>query len=303
MDGNRNIVSRPFPKFFNYGELELAHQNYLDSRSVAQRGDFTVTEKMDGSLGVSYFDPQGKMYIATRGSFVSEQARKANELLSKYYKPYWDSDYTYLFEIIYPSNRIVVNYGDKEELVLLSIIETKSGRELNYDTVNQWVSDYDIPVVPRYDGITDFNQIEQKQNSEGYVVHFPDTGLRFKLKFDEYVRLHKIVTGINAKRVWELLSTNTPFDDILERVPDEFYQWVQKTRLDLKSQYTIIENAAIDVFTSVQDIPTRKDQALAIKDSPYRGIVFNMLDSKPHEKIIWKMIEPELERPFKEDEA
>ena len=35
--------------------------------------------------------------------------------------------YTYLFELIVLWNRIVVDYGDDEKLIVLGVIETESG--------------------------------------------------------------------------------------------------------------------------------------------------------------------------------
>lgn len=294
MDSDRNIVSRPFRKFFNLGEL---------SEDVDLSGDFSVTEKMDGSLGISYITPAG-MGIATRGSFVSDQALKAQEILkSKYGNVAFWGHLTYLFEIIYPNNRIVVDYAGKEDLILLSIIETASGKELSYDQIVQEYGGM-LPIVPRFDGITDFEKVEQRPNSEGYVVHYPSTGLRFKLKFEEYVRLHKIVTGVNKKRIWEYLRDDLPLDDLLDRVPDEFYAWVSQTAADLRNEAGLIYLKAYSLYAKVKDLPTRKEQAIAIKDSPYRGIVFNLLDGKPYRHLMWKMIEPEFERPFKaQDES
>ena len=35
---------------------------------------------------------------------------------------------TYLFEIIYPENRIVVDYGDYKGLVLIDVIDNETGK-------------------------------------------------------------------------------------------------------------------------------------------------------------------------------
>jgi len=64
LDENFNIVARPFPKFFNKEEL---------SEGDIPNLPFDVFEKMDGSLGIMYW-VDGVPYIATRGSFESEQA-------------------------------------------------------------------------------------------------------------------------------------------------------------------------------------------------------------------------------------
>jgi len=306
MDGNRNIVSRPFSKFFNFGELDQYDATELKLAIENSAVEFTVTEKMDGSLGISYFDPDGKMYIATRGSFVSEQAKKANLILAEKYPKLAKTsipELTFLFEILYPQNRIVVNYGDREELVLLSVLVTESGEEFDRDWLEIEAGNWGIPLVPQFDGITDFTKIEQRPNSEGYVVHFPATGLRFKLKFDEYVRLHRILTGINAKRIWEILSAGNSLDEILDRVPDEFYAWVKKTQERLEYDFRALEIIAQNIHKGAKHLETRKDQAAFIMaETKYPGIVFNMLDGKDYRPQIWKILEPKYETPFKVDE-
>ena len=201
------IVARPLNKFFNVEE----YQGQIPLSA------FIVTEKMDGSLGVLYH-VSGKPYIATRGSFTSEQAIKANEILQKKYSSFtFDPAWTYLFEILYPQNRIVVDYGEIEDLVLLSAIHTESSNELDI-----WLLDWPFPIVKRYDGIKDISELKklEEPNKEGFVVRF-ESGLRLKCKFEEYVRLHRLITQCTTRTIWDLLRNNQTFDDLLEKVPDE----------------------------------------------------------------------------------
>lgn len=288
------IVARPFRKFHN---IEQHQQLPLES--------FKVTEKMDGSLGILYF-VNGKPFIATRGSFTSEQAIKATDILYRKYggiTGLFKPCYTYLFEIIYPENRIVVDYAGMEELVLLAIINTNTGEE--YD-----IHDPDFiktccglfPIVKHYDGITDIARLRELEeaNKEGFVIRF-ESGLRVKCKFTEYVRLHKLLTQVNARLIWERLRDNQPIDDLLERVPDEFFAWIKTTCGALQSQYSAIEQASLEVVAQVQGLPSRKEQAAIVCRSQYSGVVFKMLDKKPYADVIWKMLKPAAERPFRED--
>lgn len=122
MDKDCNIVARPFQKFFNLGEFE---------NQVVPNESFEVYEKMDGSLGILYWI-DNQAYIASRGSFVSEQAQVATEMLHTQYAeaiPLLDKSKTYLFEIIYPENRIVLDYGNERKLVLLAIVDTETSIE------------------------------------------------------------------------------------------------------------------------------------------------------------------------------
>jgi RNA ligase len=112
-DENGNVVARTFKKFFN-----------LEEKKFTPTSDFDVYEKMDGSLGI-FFYYEGGWIMATRGSFTSDQAVKGYEMMFKYDFTSLHKNYTYLFEIIYPENRIVVQY-DFEDLVLLGMIENHS---------------------------------------------------------------------------------------------------------------------------------------------------------------------------------
>lgn len=96
------IVARPFEKFFNYGQ-ETGVEFDLDAPIV---GAF---DKLDGSLGILYLNPDGNIEVATRGSFVSDQALHATVWInkSKNRDVYWRyhslilEGYTPLVEIIY----------------------------------------------------------------------------------------------------------------------------------------------------------------------------------------------------------
>lgn len=282
LDGAGNIVARPFGKFFNLGEME--NQHIPDE-------PFEVFEKMDGSLGILYWhnnDP----YIATRGSFISEQSAKANEILKTKYAHTigkLDKSKTYLFEIIYPENRIVVDYGDMEDLVMLTVIDLKTGKE-------EELHDVGIPMVRRYDGVKDIHSLKglEENNKEGFVIRFSG-GIRYKVKFEEYVRIHRIVTGVSSISIWEYLKEGKTLDELLERVPDEFYKWVKKTNDEFHAAYKEIEAQAKADFKVLED---RKTTALYFMTCKYPSVLFQMLDNKEYAHTIWRMLRPEYSRPF-----
>ena len=122
--GNR--IACAFPKFFNFGELAVSRQ-----RNLLKQREFTAFEKFDGSCGIIYFY-NGKWNVNTRGSFISDQAIKAEEMLGNYYIESLNKDITYIVEIIYPENRIIVDYKSEEKLVILAAFYTESGEESQY---------------------------------------------------------------------------------------------------------------------------------------------------------------------------
>ncbi len=289
MNGLGEVVARPFPKFFNLDEVVMTGQI-----PTLPDEPFVAYEKLDGSLGILYWIGDTP-FIATRGSFMSEQAQWATNLLHTRYAAIWpllDRAKTYLFEIIYPENRIVVHYGDRQDLVLLAVIDTATGAETND------LPDISFPIVRLFDGYTDMAAIRAVQidNEEGFVLRFA-SGLRVKVKFAEYVRLHRILTQVSSRNIWEYLATNQPFNEILERVPDEFYDWVKKTSDKFTAQYQAIETECKAVF---RVLDSRKETAMYFQTQRYPAILFLMLDNRPYSATIWKLLRPVYERPFKQ---
>ena len=253
-----NIKARPFKKFFNYGE-HTGEDSKLPALPIEE---FEVFDKLDGSLGILYFDSKGQPNISTRGSFVSDQAIKANEILRKKYKDVpFDKDKTYLFEIIYPQNRIVVNYGEVEDLFLIACYYINKDEELSYDELEAFAKTWKIPTVKRFsfDSVDEITKV-MRDNAEGFVIRYK-SGVRMKMKYEEYVRLHRLVTGVNSKSIWDLLRHSESFDELMDRVPDEFIDWVEKTKEGLEKAFAILEMTAIKDWEKVKDLPTRKEQA------------------------------------------
>jgi RNA ligase len=287
-DQEGRVVARPFGKFFNLDE-------YIGLFGDLPGEGFDVYEKMDGSLGILYFW-DGKPYIATRGSFHSEQADFANALLrTKYAHVAFDPAYTYLFEIIYPENRIVVDYGGMEDLVLLSIVHTATGVEQTLSPT------LDLPTVRRYDGIADLDSLRalEEDNKEGFVVRFHG-GLRVKVKFEEYVRLHRVMTGMNSRMIWEHLSNGEDLAAVLEKVPDEFYNWVRRVEAELKAEFAEMEAQAKAEFRVLEDRKATAQYFLTSCAQP--AILFKMLDGQPYAHIIWKLIRPAHRPAFRNDQ-
>lgn len=112
------VAARPWKKFYNHMEDKAP--------DLTTFGEVEVTDKMDGSLGVGFRLDDGKLRIATKGSFGSDEAKEANKMLQNYTEDI-DASITPLFEIIYPGNRIVIDYKDTNELFLLGGVVMDTG--------------------------------------------------------------------------------------------------------------------------------------------------------------------------------
>lgn len=292
------VLARPFPKFFNYGQEPRAQRRWSEDEMVV------VTDKLDGSLGISYTAPDGQLAIATRGSFTSEQAVHATHVLRTRYAGFEPlPGKTYLFEIIYPENRIVVDYHGLDDLVLIGVVDIQSG--LTFSPIHDagfthW--GWPGPVVRQapYKRFRDALAAPPRPNAEGLVVHFLDTDERVKIKQDDYVALHKIVTGLNETTVWEhMRSNNYRFESLQVSLPDEFHDWVHTIASQFFSQWFDMDQEVESTYYALEDagvVDDRKEFALSIKDKePWlKACLFAFLDGN-HNRVaetIWKQLKP-----------
>jgi hypothetical protein len=289
-DHTGDIVATPFKKFFN-----------IEEGKYTPTETFEVYEKMDGSLGIVFWY-EGQWVVATRGSFSSDQAIKARELLKKYNTDIMFRHMTFCFEIIYPENRIVLDYGGEEKLVLLGAFD-KWGKDYDMSDWDEWGFD----VVKKYDGIKDYKQLKEmvKNDQEGFVVKFSN-GNRVKVKGVEYLRLHKIMTNVSTTGIWEYLKNGEDVMELLKDVPDEFYTKIKNYVKELRYSYFQISEDAGKKFdgkmygkyNDKEPITDRKEFAEWVSEQPKHlsGILFRMFDRKDYSEIIWNLIKPEFKK-------
>lgn len=275
------IVARPFGKFFNYGE----HDIDFDPEALVE-----VTDKLDGSLGITYIEPTtGNAAIATRGSFTSDQALHATRVLHTRYRDWSPAPgFTVLFEIIYPENRIVVDYGHTDDLFLLGGVEIDTG----HDVMANWPG----PHTQSF-GMMKFSdalRLPDRDGKEGVVVEFIATGVRVKIKQEDYVALHKAISGLNERAVWELLKSGKSDDEIKEGLPEEFWEWLDDViddlngKFDMLYDYVQIEHEGIARKVGL----ARKTYASEAVKSPNKALLFMLLDGRDITNVVWDRIKP-----------
>jgi RNA ligase len=342
------IVARPFKKFFNYEEHkpeEIPNEDFVVyekmdgslgilfyyEEELSDERRYNIWFNNNYETGMErFFDPnnlpdfddpyyeptpktKGEWVLATRGSFTSTQAIKGRELLEKYDYNRLVKDYTYLFEIIYPENRIVCNYNF-EDLVLLGMIHTPTGDEVDIHNDNNedirlknLIKNLKLNIVTVYktwgEGY-DLLKEEISNDREGYVIRFKN-GFRMKIKGEEYKRLHRILTNISNRDIWEYLRAGKPMDEILDKVPDEFYDWVKNEEYKFNQMFIITKTMAEMAFLKyITPEMTRKESAEIIKKQnlEIQAILFKLLDGKDCSDLIWKNLYPKYSKPFKKDD-
>lgn len=274
-DLSGNIIARPFQKFFN-----------IEENMHKPTEQFEIYEKMDGSLGI-LFHYNNKWIISSRGSFTSEQAIEAQKILDEKYQNYHEklnSNYTYLFEIIFPENKIIVDYFGKRELIFLTAIETHTGVEKFHESVTS-IYECNFPIVKIYktDEISQLKKLNIP-NQEGYVVRF-DNGERIKIKFEDYLKLHKAFTKLTNGSIFKWFSENGDINSIIEHIPDEFMKDVELIWNDFQKEYDDILYDVKTEFTNLMIyIPlTKKEFAIACSKHKYKNILLRLYDNKGEE--------------------
>jgi RNA ligase len=219
-----------------------------------------------------------------------------------------------LFEIIYDENRIVVKYP-YEDLVLLGMINTETGYEVDLYgegvdvRLKNLINNLGFKVVKKYDGINDYSVLKEmiKDDEEGFVVRFSN-GDRMKVKGEEYLRLHKIMTNASTTAVWEMLSEGKDVLELLKDVPDEFYKKIRMYVADLRyghyqyGEYAgkIYQYFRYGKYGDRNPEPSKKEFALHLEECKthpkVKALCFLIWDGKNTDKVIWNYLKPEYKK-------
>lgn len=290
-DGEGNVISRPFPKFFNWGEPEAPTEEITQT-------PFWAFDKMDGTL-IVVGNLDGQAVVSTKGSFDTWHSEAARKMLEGYV-PIKGS--TAIFEFIHPDNRIVVDYGNAEELVLLGAVENATGVDHftpeNYAEQSGWHGRLVAPQAFRLQAILQtVANPENGPNREGFVLLWPTEegpSPRVKIKFAQYMQLHHQLSRLSNVAVWEALMTDS-LNTLLDVVPDEMFGKVRECADELISEHNTVTLRAQGVARTATLLhDTRANQAGYIlgQDTVESALVFAALDGKNLDKRVWAKIKP-----------
>ena len=282
LDEDGDVVARPFRKFWNYEQV-------LDR--IPTNEPFSVWEKLDGSLGIVcwYGD---ELVVATRGSFESDQARWAHNHMKDVSEI--KRGLTYLFEIIYPENRIVVDYGDRRDMPLLAVLDAHGE---HHPAFGEWSASK----ARCFDGLTELDKLSEiaTPGEEGFVIRW-SSGFMAKVKFLEYKRLHRLITQCSTRTIWELLRTGKDTSELLERVPADFQSWAREQINGMEERHNYLTGWARTQFVAIESAgQSRKEFAETAKIQEHPSLLFALLDGKPIDDMVWKLVEPKWSTPFR----
>ena len=251
------IVSFPFTRFFNFGEVNAATVDLANA---------DMLEKMDGTM-VGVFFPNGKPAnpaFHTRKmlsvhkkdqdfnmvNFYGQEVNLLSEIDKYVVLPKWTSNdvrYTFIFEFVHLSSMVWTKYTPKDYgLYLIGCRNLDTYEEMNENELDAKAKEIGVMRPRRWDSLNDMAYITSVMKDacsttsgfEGFVFRDHLTGNRVKMKDEDYVRCHHLLDDLSYRNlVVKILEGET--DEILSYFPHA------KERID-KIQDTLdqyVENA------------------------------------------------------------
>ncbi len=259
------LVSLPLVKIFNLGERNVTAADIAALTAEAGHAGVHFLAKMDGTL-IQRFQDGGRVWFTTRGVLegvrhLGAQDEDAPERLShfdflaetrtvavRHYPklldavPEWDR-LTLLFEFLHPETRVVTDYGDRRDLVLIAAFDQVGFRYLPYRELEAVAHENGLTIVGEYalhghtlaEKLDDLHARLRGTDEEGTVLTVErgaEIAYRVKVKSADYLRMLKLMVSCTYPRTAEMLdarpewTTWEPFEAFLrsqgnEQVPEE----------------------------------------------------------------------------------
>lgn len=278
------ILCHPYNKFWNHGEHLAKEIDWSSAR---------IYDKLDGSLMLLSYHPEDEKWTVASsghptagGNFGSKNSTftfrdkfwevfKTTKMLLPFemFNPFV-RQIGFFFELVAPDNRIVCNYTEAK-LILHGARSIVTEKELDRVELELHANEFNWPLVKVWKlgsleevltAVKELNPIE----NEGFVVvdkYFN----RVKIKSPQYVALHHLRDKFTTRGIMYLWKAGE-VDEVLTYFPEN-----KEIVMEIcgKLEQACIE--AFDLFNTHKNLPTRKDFALAVKDTPYSSICFQLL--------------------------
>jgi len=292
------VASAPFFRFFNYGEPTAATVEFANS---------DVLEKLDGSL-VGVFFPNGdldnpvwhfrslisahqkdrdfaiKGFVLNEGEYplLMEVKPFLEQINFKKAVGFDVGNFCFMFEFVSRANAVITKYDEQQYgLYLTGARYIPSLYELDEDALDALARVIGVR-RPRRWSADSYEEVTAMMGNfskdyEGFVVRDRTTGHRIKIKSEDYLKRHRLLTKLNYKNLIPLY-----FDG--ERSEIEAYFPQTKAIFDeIEASYEAFVQEALRVLLYWQNKNvSRKEVALGIVDKEPRyicSVVFKMLET------------------------
>lgn len=279
-------VCVPFFKFFNIDETNAAEIDWSTAR---------VQEKIDGSLIKMWFN-NGIWMISTNKCINAFSCDLPNNLIYHTFGDLFsqalknssikdlDKNYTYMFELVSPYNKVVVDYPETK-IYHIGTRDNRTLEEVDMDIGVEKPKEYDLKTEAQ----VRFAAQKLPFNEEGYVVVDKNYN-RVKVKSPAYVNAHRLVNNhtVNKEKVLDLILHNEQseflsyfpeYRDIFVDIEMKLSVW--KYRLEyleniIRAVESANENITDKQFALFNKKMSGKDNAFGFQ--LHKGIVKNWQD-------------------------
>ena len=240
--GPFELVSLPLIKIYNLGERDVSVHDLAglsDAAAAGGRARLHFLRKLDGTL-IQRFQYAGRAYFTTRGmiegatgsgpqdedtpsrqqgfDFLGTARRVAETRYPILVEPHPELDgLTLVFEFLHPETRVITNYGDREDLVLLAVFDRADWRYRTFTEVRELARRHGLTPVDEFNppGSTLAEQIDgvlasiAGTDQEGTVItieHGHRVVYRVKVKSPDYLRVLKLVVTCTYTRVVDMID-------------------------------------------------------------------------------------------------
>lgn len=274
-------VCVPFFKFGNYNE---AYADQIDWKTAR------VQEKIDGSLIKLWFF-KGDWYLSTNGSInafdaalPSGDGNSFGDLFTNAAEGVLDpsslnTEYTYMFEVVSPYNKVVVSYPIPK-IYHIGSRHNATLEEADLDIGVQKPRSYSLNTLEDVVAAAQVLPVDE----EGYVVVDGDWR-RVKIKSPAYIAAHHSVNNhqVTNKRILEMILEEKA-DDFLSVFP-EYSGWFE----EIENQLTVFTNRLDAEIAHFEAAPRleRKEFAALVKDSSCPAALFAWYSGKINSASEW----------------
>jgi hypothetical protein len=234
------VVSLPLVKIYNLGERDVSA---ADIAGLSSEPDARLhfLRKIDGTM-IQRFQFDGRVYFTTRGmieggptvgvqdedapgrssqfDYLGTVRRLAETRYPELCEPRPEFErLTLVFEFIHPETRIITNYGDRQDLILLTCFDRSEWRYRTCTEVKELANSHALTVVDELNppGNSLGEQIDTLlaaiagTDQEGAVIaieHGQQVVYRVKVKSPDYLRVLKLVVTCTYSKTVEMIDAH-----------------------------------------------------------------------------------------------
>lgn len=250
-DGNGNLVSCPFPKFFNIDEHPSTERAKVVRLMQRHWDEVLIHQKWNGHLCI-LFNHQGEWINTTKGSFNHDFVELDRLLLetSGYTSEVLDhinEDYTLMFEAVadYDPHLMTSNHTEQigcEHAVLIGVVDRTTGKDA-VDGVDRVRDAFRLageaePYIPshkraftKYPSRTEVESyldfLKGATDTEGVIIHIPSIDYRVKVKTTWFMK-ERYKFQFNADKTRIIFKKYEDTEAAFEKIPEEFHSYYQE---------------------------------------------------------------------------